>query len=437
MKNMADRIPSPIIQSHQSVHFERGILIHLWVPLVVFITALTVAEITVTVTDARFGIGIHFLTLFGLIWYGSFRPKLEQNLYWSLTIAPLIRIISLSMPVKGLPLIWWFAIISAPLFLAVIVTLKTIDLRPSDIGLSLRKCNLVNNIAVGLIGVPLGVIEYIILKPTPLTSELSLSAIILPILILIISTGFVEELIFRGLLQHVSIKALGNMAGPILVSIVFMLLHIGYHSWADLIFVFLVGSLFAFLSYRLGTIWGVSIAHGLLNSMLFVIVPVILTISSAVPVETTGPVDPPAGNPPAEQIASPVEPTAPEQLNSAVNQSDIPSDIEALGSDKSDVEALGSDKSLEQEPVPPTATTLTIGQAAIVSGTDSCLNIRAAPSVGATIHQCLRDGSHVNVSDEPVEAEGRRWFQVEAASWAAADYLKPLGEAVAPTQKAR
>jgi hypothetical protein len=50
-------------------------------------------------------------------------------------------------------------------------------------------------------------------------------------------------------------------------------MHIGYRSLADLVFVFTVGLYFAFVVQWSGSILGVSLAHGVTNTTLFVVMP--------------------------------------------------------------------------------------------------------------------------------------------------------------------
>jgi membrane protease YdiL (CAAX protease family) len=127
-------------------------------------------------------------------------------------------------------------------------------------------------IAVALTGVALGYLEYKILKPQPLVETFSLQAIWLPALILLVFTGFLEELIFRGLMQRASLPTIGRL-GLVYVSLLFGVLHIGYRSLADLVFVFLVGLFFSLIVERTRSIFGVTLAHGLTNITLFLIFP--------------------------------------------------------------------------------------------------------------------------------------------------------------------
>jgi membrane protease YdiL (CAAX protease family) len=128
----------------------------------------------------------------------------------------------------------------------------------------------------GLFGIGLGYIEYLILRPAPLVGVLTLGQIWLPALILIIFTGILEELVFRGLMQAAFTKKFGPWLTNLLVSLLFAVLHLGYGSLPDMVFVFVVAVLFGLVTRWTGSIIGVSLAHGLTNVTLFLIFPFIV-----------------------------------------------------------------------------------------------------------------------------------------------------------------
>ena len=119
---------------------------------------------------------------------------------------------------------------------------------------------------------PVGYGEYEILKPSPLVEWSQWRDILVPSITLLIGTGFVEELIFRGIIQHSAVDVLGK-SGVVYVSIVFAVLHIGYNSAIDIIFVFITGLVFGWLVLKTKSILGVTLAHGLANIVLWLLLP--------------------------------------------------------------------------------------------------------------------------------------------------------------------
>jgi CAAX prenyl protease-like protein/helix-turn-helix protein len=128
-------------------------------------------------------------------------------------------------------------------------------------------------------GLGLGALEYYILAPAPLVSSFSWGTIGLAALSLMVFTGLMEELLFRGLLQAVAQPVLGGWS-IVYVSLLFATLHIGQLSALELVFAFGVGLLFAQLVRWSGSILGVALAHGMTNITLFLIMPYLAHHSS-------------------------------------------------------------------------------------------------------------------------------------------------------------
>jgi membrane protease YdiL (CAAX protease family) len=137
---------------------------------------------------------------------------------------------------------------------------------------------------IAFLGLGLGYIEYNILSPQPLVKELTWSNAWLPALLIFISTGVVEELIFRGVMQKSAVDLFGTR-GIIYVSVIFAVLHVGWVvgpnatslAWLDLMFVFGVALLFSWIVKKSGSLLGVILCHGTINVVLFVVAPLIFT----------------------------------------------------------------------------------------------------------------------------------------------------------------
>lgn len=239
-----------------------------------YLVAIAVAEILTAFAPARTGLVAHAAVLLVVLIHAArVEGKKEQAFLVSLAFAPLIRVISLSLPLADLPVLYWYLITSIPLFAAVLIAAPTLGFGWPDLGLNLRRWGL--QLVIGLSGIAFGVFEYWILRPDPLVDTLEWSALLWPALILLISTGLLEEMIFRGLLQRASLDVLG-VWGIGYIAILFAVLHTGYKSLLDVLFVAAVGLFFGWVVHRTRSLLGVTLAHGLTNIVLLLILPLIL-----------------------------------------------------------------------------------------------------------------------------------------------------------------
>ena len=242
---------------------------------ILYVVLISVAELLTVLTDARWGLALHIGILTALIVQASL--VLDQpyhKLLLALALAPLIRILSLSMPLQDLDLMYWYAVVGVPMMLTALVVARTLGLSWRNLGLTLgfTKRSLRIQAAVVTAGLAFGVAEYFILKPEPLIDEFSWGAFWLPALILLIGTGFNEELVFRGVMQSASSDALGKSA-ILYVTVVFAVLHLGYKSAVDVAFVFAVGLMFGLVVAKTRTLLGVTLSHGITNIALYLVVP--------------------------------------------------------------------------------------------------------------------------------------------------------------------
>ena len=106
-------------------------------------------------------------------------------------------------------------------------------------------------------------------------AALRLELIWLPALILLVFTGFLEELIFRCVLQYTALQQLGRLGIPY-IAVIYAVFHLGYHSVLDLLFVFGVALVFGWFVWRTGSILGVILSHGLTNITLYLVLPILL-----------------------------------------------------------------------------------------------------------------------------------------------------------------
>lgn len=249
---------------------------------IIYLLAITLAELVTTGVfpfgplahpQPVWGIVFHIAILVAALLHSSLGLSAnyrQRQLVLSLALVPLVRIISLSMPLVDVPQLWWYPIMYIPLLAAAFIAMRILGYKETEIGLNFRLFPI--QIAVGLTGIVFGIVEYFILAPEAMVAELTWQAVWLPALILLTTTGFVEEFIFRGVLQRAAVERF-QWRGMLYVSVLFAILHVGFLSWLDVIFVFSVALFFSWVVKKTGSLLGVTLSHGITNIMLFVVVP--------------------------------------------------------------------------------------------------------------------------------------------------------------------
>jgi len=238
-----------------------------------FLASTFFAEVITSFLNPAYGFLSHAVILMSLLILSASRhgDNPASNMFLSLSLAPLIRILSLSLPLAYFPRYAWYSVAGVPVLAAAATMIRVQGLSLEDVGLTFKKPLIQTGLA--LTGIPFGMVEYFILKPEPLALGFTPIEYFLLALALIFFTGFVEELVFRGVIQITAIKALGEKVGVFGVTAVFAILHIGWLSALDVVFVFLVGLLFAVSTFRTGSIVGSILSHGLTNVVLFLVMP--------------------------------------------------------------------------------------------------------------------------------------------------------------------
>lgn len=249
-----------------------------WWTAWVYLAVIAIAELLVNFVSPRTGFILYIVLMFTLFWHSAviWDSPLCKFLA-SLSLIPIIRIVGLSLPLTNISRIYWYLLVSIPLFVAVITALITLKLSVQAIGLTLS--NILLQIVVGLLGLALGFITYQLVQPAPLIDGLSLRQIILAAVILLICTGFLEELIFRGILLHTARQNI-NRASGVYIAILYAVLQMGNKSWTLVLLSFASALLFSWIVIRTRSIVGVAIAHGLTNIMFFLVMPT-LSVSTA------------------------------------------------------------------------------------------------------------------------------------------------------------
>jgi membrane protease YdiL (CAAX protease family) len=279
---------------HESTSVWRGPVLPRWIsrprPLaLIYLAVLSVAEIVTALIDPRLGVVIHALLLVALTVQGAMaayvasphRSPTPVGLFSGFTaalaLAPLTRIVSLSVPPTELPQATWYALYAIPMLAAACAAIRANRFKREDVGLRFawRPGAIAGVLGLGLAGIAIGYVEYRILTPDALVETVAPIPLAIAAVSLIFGTGFTEEFIFRGVMQRATVNVFGDWSGITYVAAVFAVLHIGHRSVLDVVFVFLVGLLFGLAVRASGSLAGVIAAHSVTNLCVFLVFPLL------------------------------------------------------------------------------------------------------------------------------------------------------------------
>lgn len=229
------------------------------------------AEELTVVGKNQSGLFLHCVGLIGLLLYASRQHSRKMSGFWlALSLVSLTRILNTSMPLALFQAVYRYVVIGIPLFIAVYLVIHLGGINRQMAGLIPGK--LLIQILVGISGFGIGYIEFLILHPAPMINTLRWDLFIVAGIILLIFTGFLEELLFRGIFLKTAFPHLGRNS-LFYVAMIYSILRVGNLSVLDMIFALIVGLFFGWIVGRYKSILGVTIAHSIANIMLYLVIP--------------------------------------------------------------------------------------------------------------------------------------------------------------------
>jgi uncharacterized protein len=120
-------------------------------------------------------------------------------------------------------------------------------------------------------------LEFIVLSWTipdlRMIPELTVDNLALLFVVMVFFVGLGEEFVFRYILQARLEGATGTALAILITSMIFAVMHSGYHSMVYMGYVFMVSILLGLLYYRTKSLALVTLIHGSLNFFLFSFLP--------------------------------------------------------------------------------------------------------------------------------------------------------------------
>jgi membrane protease YdiL (CAAX protease family) len=187
-------------------------------------------------------------------------------------LMPLFRLLNVAMPVFFDLTLYSYFMVYAPMFIPIYFIVKDGFIGRVEAGLTFKGFWFYLPLAIS-VGFALGWGEYNVIHPQLLAPGVSIKDVLILIITMIFFVGIVEEFIFRSSLQTVLEARLGPIAGLLLASVIFGFMHSGYRLPLELFYVSFAGAVFGLLFWLTKSLPVISLAHGVTNISLFLVVP--------------------------------------------------------------------------------------------------------------------------------------------------------------------
>ena len=264
------------IASAQPVE-KRGISRWQAIFLVAIMVAITVCEYIFTYQDVVYGI-IIALGLALAIYFLVSVVRIDERIAIcaeSMALIPLYVLFTSSLP--------WFFLNQQYLLPAVyscILGLCLWHIYQKDLSIiklfGITRAKLLKYTLMGLvIGLPLGMGEYAILRPEPAFPTFEIRYLLRDMLYMFLFVGIAEELLFRGLIQLDLTEVFGWKWALFAASALFAIMHLTWRSMPELGFVFIAGVVLGVVYWKTKSLVAPIVLHGANNVMLVAIAPYI------------------------------------------------------------------------------------------------------------------------------------------------------------------
>lgn len=241
---------------------------YLWLATPVFLIIL--AEMLIFTGQMKAAMIVHAINVVLLV---AIALYMENKIFAILMLLPLFRLLNAAMPVFFNLTLYSYPMVYAPMFLPMYLIMKEGILSRSEAGITFKDFWFYLPLAVA-VGFALGWGEYNVLHPGMLLPIVDVKSILILCISMIFFVGIVEEFIFRSALQTVLEARFGSVAGLLVASVIFGIMHSGYRMPQEILYVFFAGMVFGLLFWLSKSLPIISLAHGITNISLFLVSPI-------------------------------------------------------------------------------------------------------------------------------------------------------------------
>lgn len=216
------------------------------------------------------GIFLYSILLVALLLYTCYRWEHEQRFLVVLAIPSLIRLLNFTLPLGDFSPLVAQVIIAVPLVLSGVIFVWLLNQPVFPLIFKWRQIS-TYLLLIGL-GSIVGFVLFQFKQPARVlwNTPLLLSFYIF---VLVFAMAFLEEWLFRGIMQAGLSSLLGKNVAGLLVAIVYTVLHINQGTWIFVLLIFFFALGLSWLRNRSESLTQVFLVHGAANIVFFLILP--------------------------------------------------------------------------------------------------------------------------------------------------------------------
>lgn len=226
-----------------------------------YATVIVVAELSSSFIGALPGALLDAALVPLLLAHFVLRPDAShRRMFPALALIALVRTLSIAAVVPRLPEYAWYAAVGLPVLAGAFLASRLSDEPGARLGWTMRRPDL--DVVVAVLGLPAGLVGYLLLRPALLLPGVDLVSILVTMAILAAFGGFLEEIVYRGVLQTVAIEAFGSRrAGILFTATLGAFMYWGSGSIPFVIAIWLLGLGYGAALGRGASLWGVAASH--------------------------------------------------------------------------------------------------------------------------------------------------------------------------------
>jgi uncharacterized protein len=216
------------------------------------------------------GVLLYSVMLLSLLLYGAFRWKLPQHQLMVLAIPAVARLLNFSLPLGELSPMFAQMIVGVPMAFMAMVFVWLMKQGQFSFRVEWRRVPLYLLLIV--VGIGAGFLLFQLNTPVLLVWD-TLPFLFYYIFVLVAGMAFLEEWLFRGIMQTALTSLFSDGFAILAVATIYTILHIGQGSlhFIGTIFLFSLG--LGWLRHTSDDLLGVCLVHGTANLVFFLVLP--------------------------------------------------------------------------------------------------------------------------------------------------------------------